>query len=309
MSHHHHEHDHSHHHGIGHHHHVPRGGNILFAAVLNLSFTIIEIIGGILTNSVAILSDALHDLGDSIALFTAYIAEKQSERSPDKKRTFGYARISVFSALFSAVILIVGSIFILIEAIQRLFSPEPVHATGMILLAIFGVAVNLLAFFRLSKGMSANEKVLSWHLLEDVIGWAAVLVGAIIIYFTDFYLIDPILTVGYTLFILWGVYGGLKNVVNILMQGTPASVDIEKIKQVILDVPEVKSVHDIHVWSLDGEHNVMTCHIVLDNCTVAETKKVKENIEEQMKLFHITHTTIECEIEGECVGVDCEHKD
>ncbi len=303
MSHNHHHHGHGHHH----HHHVGRGGNILFAAILNLSFTIIEIIGGILTNSVAILSDALHDLGDSIALFTAYIAEKQSERSPDKKRTFGYARISVFSALFSAVILIVGSIFILTEAIQRLFSPEPVHAAGMILLAVFGVGVNLIAFFRLSRGMSANEKVLSWHLLEDVIGWAAVLVGAIIIYFTDFYLIDPILTVGYTLFILWGVYGGLKNVVNILMQGTPASIDVEKIKETILEVAEVQAVHDIHVWSLEGEHNVLTCHVVLDNGTIAETKRIKESIEDKMKPFHISHTTIECEIEGECVGKDCSH--
>lgn len=265
-----------HHHGHHHHHHGDRKGNILFAAILNFTFVIIEIIGGILTNSVAILSDALHDLGDSIALFSAYIAEKQAERSPDKKRTFGYARISVFSALFSAVILITGSIFILTEAIQRLFSPEPVHATGMILLAVFGVGVNLVAFFRLSKGMSANEKVLSWHLLEDVIGWAAVLVGATIIYFTDFYIIDPLLTVGYTLFILWGVWGGLKNVMNILMQGTPAEVDIEKNKQEILSVNEVQSVHDIHVWSLDGEHNVLTCHVVLKNCTVAETKKVKK---------------------------------
>lgn len=294
-----------HHHHGHHHHHGDRKGNILFAAILNFAFVIIEVIGGLLTNSVAILSDALHDLGDSIALFSAYIAEKQAERSPDKKRTFGYARISVFSALFSAVILIVGSIFILSEAVQRLFSPEPVHAAGMILLAVFGVGVNLVAFFRLSKGLSANEKVLSWHLLEDVIGWAAVLVGAIIIYFTDFYIIDPILTVGYTLFILWGVWGGLKNVMNILMQGTPAEVDIEKIKQEILSVDEVQSVHDIHVWSLDGEHNVLTCHVVLKNCTVAETKKVKENIEGHMKSFHINHTTIECEIEGECVGKDC----
>ena len=202
------------------------------------------------------------------------------------------------------MILIVGSIFILIEAIQRLFSPEPVHA-GNDLLAIFGVGVNLVAFFRLSKGMSANEKVLSWHLLEDVIGWAAVLVGAIIIYFTDFYLIDPILTVGYTLFILWGVYGGLKNVVNILMQGTPASVDIEKIRERILNISEIKSVHDIHVWSLDGERNVLTCHIVLDNLTIADTKTIKENIEDKMESFHITHTTIEFEIEGECVGKNC----
>ena len=151
------------------------------------------------------------------------------------------------------------------------------------------------------------KKVLSWHLLEDVIGWAAVLVGAIIIYFTDFYLIDPILTIGYTLFILvkWGVYGGLKNVVNILMQGIPTSVDIEKIKQVILDIEEIKAVHDLHVWSLDGERNVLTCHVVLNNCSVAETKAVKESIEEQVKPFHISHLTIECEIEGECVGTDC----
>lgn len=296
----------SHHHNHGHHHHHgERKGNILFAAILNFSFVIIEIIGGLLTNSVAILSDALHDLGDSIALFSAYIAEKQAERSPDKKRTFGYARISVFSALFSAVILIVGSVFILIEAIQRLFSPEPVVAGGMILLAVFGVGVNLVAYFRMRTGMSANEKVLSWHLLEDVIGWAAVLVGAILIYFTDLYIIDPILTVGYTLFILWGVWGGLKNVANILMQGTPAEVDLGKIKGEIEAITDVKSVHDIHVWSLDGEFNVLTCHVVLENVSIADTKKIKEEIEERMRVFHVTHTTIECEVEGECVGKDC----
>jgi cobalt-zinc-cadmium efflux system protein len=293
-------HSHHKHHGKG-----DRDSNILFAAILNFSFTIIEIIGGLLTNSVAILSDALHDLGDSIALFAAYVAEKQALRSPDKKRTFGYARISVFSALFSAVVLIVGSIFILIEATQRLFSPEPVHATGMILLAVFGACVNLVAFLRLSKGLSANERVLSWHLLEDVIGWAAVLIGAVVIYFTDFFIIDPILTVGYTLFILWGVWGGLKNAMNILMQGTPSTIDIEIIKQEILSINEVKVVHDIHVWSLDGEKNVLTCHIVIANCTVTETKKVKENIEELMESFNISHTTIECEVEGECVGKDC----
>ena len=296
-------HDHHRHHP--HHHHSGRGSNILFAGLLNLSFTIIEFIGGLLTNSVAILSDALHDLGDTIALLSAYFAEKQAEKPSDAKRTFGYARISVFSALLNAVILIVGSIFILTEAVQRLFSPEPVEAVGMILLAVFGVAVNLAAYLRLRKGLSANENVLSWHLLEDVIGWVAVLIGAIIIYFTDFFLIDPLLTIGYTLFILLGVWGGLKNVMNVLMQGVPASVSVQEVEAALAAVPGVEGVHDVHVWSLDGAESVLTCHVVVADRTVSDTKQMKEAVEAAVASFHILHTTIEFETPGECIGVVC----
>lgn len=276
--------------------------NILFAGLLNIAFTIIEIIGGLLTNSVAILSDALHDLGDSIALITSYFAEKQAENRPaDAKRTFGYARLSLFSAVFNAAVLIVGSVFILWEAVQRLTAPEAVHATGMIAIAIFGVVVNTVAYLRLRKGLSANEHVLSWHLLEDVIGWIAVLVGAIIIYFTDYFLIDPILTVGYTLFILWGVGRSLLETGNLLMQGVPTNVDINAIQTLLVTIPGVVSVHDIHVWSLDGINNVFTGHIVVSKET-AEWENVKQQIHAKLHTVSITHATLELETEDNCTG-------
>lgn len=291
-----------------HHHHLQTGERskkILFAGLLNIGFTIIEIIGGILTNSVAILSDALHDFGDSIALITAYYAEKQAERPADSKKTFGYARFSLFSALFTAVILLVGSVFILNEAIQRLFSPEPVHSIGMIALAVFGVIVNFIAYLRLHGGHSTNEKVLTLHLMEDVLGWVAVLIGAIVIYFTDFYLIDPILTIGYTLYILWGVFSILKEVVNLFMQGMPYGIDIAEVTKTLVGIPEVTSVHDIHIWSLDGEHNIFTGHIVVSDGLFGKYADVRKSVVEKLKNYQIVHTTIEIEEEGICPDGDC----
>lgn len=291
--------------GVGHNHGkntVVKSKNILFAALLNISFTVFEIIGGLLTNSVAILSDALHDFGDSIALLTSYIAEKQSEnRPPDAKRTFGYARLSLFSAVFNAVVLIVGSVFILWEAVQRLTAPEPVHATGMLAIAAVGVVVNSVAYLRLRKGESTNEHVLTWHLLEDVVGWIAVLVGAIIIYLTDFFLIDPILTVGYTLFILWGVSRSLLETGNLLMQGVPRNVDLDEVTATLMNVPGVSSVHDIHVWSLDGVRNVFTGHLVVSD---SETNwvELKQRVHEKLKSHAIDHVTLELETVNDCVG-------
>lgn len=294
-------HDHHHHH----HQHGDRSKNVLFAGLLNVGFTIIELIGGILTNSVAILSDALHDLGDSISLITAYFAERHAKRPADQKRTFGYARLSLFSAVLTAVVLLVGSTFILIEAVQRLFAPEPVEAFGMVLIALFGVAVNLIAFWRLHGGQSANEKVLSWHLLEDVLGWVAVLIGAVIIYFTDFYLIDPLLTLGYTLFILWNVIKSLREVVNLFMQGVPQHITVSGIRESLLEIPEVRGVHDIHVWSLDGEHSVFTGHVVVPAESFNEQARIRAVVEERLREHQIAHTTVEIETEGHCEGKAC----
>jgi len=282
-----------------------RSKRVLSAAIINLSFTIIELIGGLLTNSVAVLSDALHDLGDSIALFSSYFAERQAQRGPDAKRTFGYARISVFSAFINATILMVGSIFILNEAIHRLFAPEPVHAIGVIWLAVFGIVVNYIAYARLNKGVSINEQVLSWHLLEDVIGWVAVLIGSIIMYFTDFCLIDPILTIGFTLFILWGVWGGMRDVLNILMEGTPADIDITAVIEAISTISNIESVHDVHVWSLDGENHILTCHVVVPNYDAIITENLKDKIEHNLESFNIKHTTIEFETPGQCEDLIC----
>lgn len=271
--------------------------NILFAVILNVGFTIFEIIGGLLTNSVAILSDALHDLGDSISLIASYFAEREVEKRPtDAKRTFGYARLSLFSGVLNAVVLIVGSVFILYEAVQRLFTPESVHATGMIFIAIVGVVVNGIGFARLQTGKSANERILSWHLLEDVVGWVAVLIGAIIIYFTDFYLIDPILTIGYTIFILWGVWGSLREVGNLLMEGVPKDINIDTLIDDLTALPHVEKVYHVHVWSLDGATNLFTGHVVT-SALPESWKDIRETVKKALQEKNIEHATIEIESE------------
>lgn len=314
MSHdHHHDHTqtrHSHHHGHNHigHDHIKRRGNLLFAACLNLGFTIIELIGGILTNSIAVLSDALHDLGDSLTLFAAYFAEGQAKRGADRKRTFGYARISLFSALVSATILLVGSIYILIEAIARLFQPEPVLAGWVAGLAVFGLATNILAYKKLHGGHSANEKVLSWHLLEDVFGWVAVLIGAVVMHFTGWFIIDPILTIAFTLLIIFGVVHNLKEVINLFMEGVPAGIDTEKIKKDIGMFTGIKSIHDIHVWSLDGSTAMLTAHVELELDSGLNQNEIYNQIKNYLKDLSITHTTIEFESKGvmDCHGNQCD---
>ena len=193
-----------------------REERVRLAAFLNVAFTVLEVVGGFWTNSLAILSDALHDFGDSTALIVSWFFERGAKKSPDAKYTFGYQRLSLFSALFSASILIGGSIIIIFQAVPRFFNPEPVNAFGMVGIAFVGIAFNGAGFFLLKKGESLNEKVLSWHLLEDVLGWVAILVGGVIIYFWKFYLIDPILTVALTTFILYNVAKNLKEAVSIL---------------------------------------------------------------------------------------------
>lgn len=281
-----------------------KGKNILFAGLLNIFFVVIEIIAGILTNSVAILSDALHDFGDSVALFSSYFAEKQAAKPKDKKRTFGYARISVFSALFNAVILLSGSVYILIEACKRIFTPESVNGGGMMLVAILGVTINAFAYFRLKNGASINEKVLSWHLLEDVLGWSAVLVGGFIIYLTNWFFIDTFLTIGYTIFIIFGVGKNLKEVFNLLMQGVPDHIDSEKIEATIKALAYVEDIHDVHIWSLDGEKTIFTAHVLLKEGN-HKMAGIKEEINDVLHHSKIEHSTIEYETINECGNNYC----
>ena len=286
-----------------------REARVRFAAFLNLTFTIIEFIGGFWTNSLAIFSDALHDFGDSIALLVSWLFERGAKKSPDAKYTFGYQRLSLFSALFSASLLIGGSIVILFQAIPRLFNPEPVNAFGMVGIAVIGISFNGAGFFLLKKGKSLNEKVLSWHLLEDVLGWVGILVGGVIIYFWKFYLIDPIMTVALTAFILYNVTKNLREAVNILLQGVPKHINLEAVKQDIKTIKGVIGIHDIHIWSLEGETDVLTAHVVLDDETLKkQPEQTKHVIKETLQIHHIEHSTIELESKYLCVGTVCEER-
>ncbi len=282
-----------------------RERRVQIAAFLNVAFTILEIVGGFWTNSLAILSDALHDFGDSIALLLSWLFERGARKSPDTSRTFGYQRLSLFSALFSGTILIGGSIVIIVQVIPRIFNPETVNAAGMVGIGIVGILFNGMGFFLLKRGESLNEKVLSWHLLEDVVGWVVILIGGVIINFWDVYLLDPIMTLGLTVFILYNVSKNLKEAVNILLEGVPEHINIAEVKRDLLAIDGVIGVHDVHIWSLEGETDILTAHIVADEVQLEKPDTTRKAVKEVLKRHHIEHSTIELESKYYCSGIEC----
>jgi cobalt-zinc-cadmium efflux system protein len=291
-------HDHHHHGGHSHHHHA--GDNIKVAFFLNLGFTVIEVFGGLWINSMAILSDALHDFGDSLSLGMAWYFNKLSHKGSDQYYSYGYKRFSLLGAIINSIVLLLGSGIVLWVSIPRLFNPEPVHAPGMIGFAILGVLVNGAAALRLNKGESLNERVAMLHLLEDVLGWAAVLVGGILLYFFDWPIIDPLLSLFITAFILYNVIRNLRKGWQILLQGTPANISLSEVRQKLELLPEVRSVHDLHLWTLDGISHVLTLHVVVNqNIDLEQAHTVKQRIRDTMQHAHINHVTVELEMPGE----------
>lgn len=283
-----------------------REKRIRFATFLNITFTVLEILGGFWTNSLAILSDALHDFGDSIALLVSWLFERGAKRSPDTSRTFGYQRLSLFSAVISSSILIGGSFIIIFQALPRLLNYEEVNASGMLGIAVIGIIFNGAGFFLLKRGESLNEKVLSWHLLEDVLGWVGILVGALIIYIWKIYVIDPILTICFTAFILYNVSKKLREAINIFMQGVPKHINLNNAKRDVLSIKGVIGIHDVHIWSLEGETDIFTSHVVLDDETLRKPEETKQIIKDTLKRHHIEHSTIEFESKYRCTGLVCE---
>jgi cobalt-zinc-cadmium efflux system protein len=281
--------------------------NIRSAFMINLIFTIIEFAGGLLTNSVAILSDALHDFGDSISLGMSWYFQKISQKARDDNYSFGYKRFSVFGALINSVILIAGSVFILWEAIPRLINPQMPDAGGMLILAVLGVAFNGLAFFRVKKGESLNEKVVTLHLLEDVLGWLAVLIASIVMLFFEWPVLDPILSLLIAGYILFNTFKNTNQALKIVLQGTPQNFDISHIENKVKQIEEIQSVHDIHLWSMDGFYNILTIHIVLNsNEDLYAVSEIKRKIRQNLKQENIQHITMEFENAGEeCLQNDC----
>ena len=293
----------AHHH---HHHHHESHRNISVAFFLNLAFTVFEIIGGILTNSVAILSDAVHDLGDSVTLALSWYLERLSQKPRTERLTYGYRRFSLLGAVISAVILLTGSVFILSEAIPRLFHPEDVKVEGMILMALIGVAVNGAAVLRLKGGKKINERVVMFHLLEDAIGWVAVLIVSLVMKMAYLPILDPILSVGLSVFIIAKIIPNIKEAVQIFLQYTPRDSDISLIKRRIETLENVKEAHDIHLWSVDGLHHIFSCHLVLeDDISVRETRTIKTDVRKILEEEGVTHPTLEFELsDEECRSCD-----
>ena len=275
--------------------------NILIAFILNLSFSIFEFFGGIFTKSVAILSDSIHDLGDALSIGISYFLERKSKKKADKKYTYGYIRYSVLGGVITTTILLIGSILVIINAIQRFINPVEINYNGMIIFAVVGVVLNFLAAYVTREGDSINQKSVNLHMLEDVLGWVVVLIGAIIMNFTDIKIIDPIMSIGVALFILINALKNLKRVLDLFLEKTPDNVDIDELKEHLLKIKDVEDIHHIHVWSIDGFNNYATMHIVTKS---EDVKNVKKEIREELAEHNICHAILETEDEV-CDDVEC----
>ncbi len=275
---------------------------ILVAFLLNLFFSVFEFIGGTVTGSVAIVSDSLHDFGDAAGIGLSYLFEKKSKKAPDKDYTYGYLRYSVMGSLMITSILLFGSVLVIYKAVLRLLNPEPVNYNGMIIFAVIGTVVNFSAVLFTKDGDSLNRKAVNLHMLEDALGWIVVLVGAVVMRFTDLAFIDPLLSIGVALFILINSFKNLKESLDIFLEKIPDGISVEEIREHILSIEDVADVHHIHLWTIDGYSNCATMHVVTDG----DFSAVKEKIRHELSHHGITHSVIETEsTEEKCEETHC----
>lgn len=295
--------------GHDHNHAPPKGtktSTILFALFFNLGFAILELFGGLFVNSSAILSNALHDFGDSLSLLFALIMEKLSQKKRDSNFSYGYKRFSTLAAFINSAILITGAVFILAHAIPRLMQPQQPNSLGMLIFAIVGISVNLISVYFIKRGgNSLNERVVMWHLLDDVLGWGAVFIVSIAMLIWDVPILDPILSIVLTLYLLWNVLKLLKESGKVFMQGIPASVNLETIEADLKSIQDVVGVHDSHAWSLDGEQVIFTTHVIVNKkLTDKRICDIKEEARHKLEHQGVGHATIEIEREGEKCHLD-----
>jgi cobalt-zinc-cadmium efflux system protein len=278
------------------------------AFFLNIGFALAEIAGGLWTNSVAILSDAVHDLGDSLSLGFAWYMEGKSAKPRDSQYSYGYRRFSVLGALINSLILIGGAVFVLSEAIPRLTAPEHTYAPGMIIFGVAGIVINGIAVLRLRGRSSLNAAVVMWHLLEDVLGAAAILIVSILLLFTDWYILDPILSILITALIVYNVIRNLRSTLRVFLQAVPENLNIGEVEDALLKLDGIKEIHHTHIWTLDGEHHVLTTHaVVADNTDLDAITALKARVREKASKLGLWHTTVEGARESDdCEGQDCD---
>lgn len=265
--------------------------NILIAFILNLSFSIFEFIGGTITNSVAIVSDSIHDIGDAISIGISYFLEKKSKKQPDATYTYGYARYSVIGSVITTLILLFGSVMVIFNAINRIINPVEINYNGMIIFAVIGVVINFVAAYFTREGDSLNQKAVNLHMLEDVLGWVVVLIGAVVMRFTDISIIDPVMSIAVAVFILVNAIKNLKEVLDLFLEKAPHGISVEEIKEHVSEIEGVLDVHHIHIWSMDGHNNYATMHVV----TEENPHSIKHKIRDELKEHGISHATLELE--------------
>lgn len=282
--------------------------NIKIAFLLNLAFSIVEAIGGILTNSISIISDSLHNLGDSITIGINYIFEKKSKKLPNKEYSYGYLRYTMLGSLIASFILLVGSVIIIYNVVPRLIKPLSVNYDAMIIFGIFGLLINLYATIKIIRSKDKDKKI-NTHMIEDTVIWLFILTGSICIKMFDLVIIDPILSLLIAVYILYQVYKYMKNIYNIFMEKVPKNVKIDEIKKDIESNENIDNVHHIHIWSMDGVNNYMTAHIHLNKIlNEEEIIKTKNDVKNKLKEDKINHITLEVEYFNEkCDSSNCKN--
>lgn len=293
----HHGHDHGHGHAAG-------AASLRVAFFINLAFTVVEAVGGWWTGSIAVLTDALHDAGDCLVLGTAWWLQRVAMKGRDAQYSYGYGRYSMLGGWLTSVVLMVGAGAMLVLSVPKLWAPELPHTTGMMGIAVFGLLMNGLAAWQLHGGASLNERGAYLHLLEDVLGWAAVLVGAVVMYFTGWAIVDPLMSVGISVFILWNAVGTLRKGTGILMQEIPAGIDMQAIRTRLMTIPNVRDLHDQHTWTLDGNLVVHTVHVVVADVDLLQARAIKAQARAELKALGIHHATIELEWADEHCGLE-----
>ncbi len=275
---------------------------ILVAFLLNLFFSVFEFFGGIITGSVAILSDALHDLGDSISIGASYFLEKISHKKPDEKYTYGYYRYSLLGSGFTTFILLSGSVIVFYNAVLKILNPTPLNYNGMIIFAVIGFIVNTAAALLTKSENSLNTKAVNLHMLEDSLGWAVVLIGAVIMRFTNLWILDPSLSIALSVFIFVNAAKNLKEILCIFLEKVPHGIDTDELLGHLNEIEGVENVHHLHLRSLDGYAHEATLHIVT-NGNAAEIKRAVKN---ELAEHGFAHSVIETETADErCEDTVC----
>jgi len=285
-----------------HHQHPVNEKNLLGATLLNLVITVVEIAGGILSGSLALLSDALHNLSDTFATFIAYMAILIGKREANQKKTFGYKRVEILAALLNAVILIVTSAFLLKEAWERWNDPQPINSMIMLVVAMIGLLANVYAAIILKKDAhkSINVKAAYIHLIGDSLSSVVVIIGGVLIQIYKIYWIDPLITVLISIYIIRSGFVILKQSVDILMQSTPDHLDLSKIKQKVEQMPDVSNIHHLHTWMLTDNEIHLEAHIELNkDLKMSQVKGIHQEIEHHLLTdFNVSHVTLQFEFDA-----------
>lgn len=282
-------------HGHTHSHEDISERNLIISTLLNLLITIAEVIGGIVSNSLALLSDALHNLSDTIAIFIALVANKASKKNANSRKTFGYKRIEILAAFFNAVVLVAISIYLFIEAIQRFKNPEEIKGGIMLTVAIIGLIANLISMVLLQRDSTKNLNIKAayLHLLGDTLSSVAVIAGGVLIYYKGYYWLDPIITILVGLYILKESWSIIMETIGILMQSTPSNISLDEVKKAVEQLPEIENIHHIHAWNMNENISHIEAHInLMTDIKVSETKNIQTKLEkilhEQFNFHHIT---------------------